>query len=67
MTLTNNDPVSPFLSPGTEVAEEEPRIPVDGSVEGMRRLRNPFAVEAAAATGDEPSATDPNRPARSTP
>jgi hypothetical protein len=56
MTLTHHDLVSPFLSPPSNGAvEAEPRRPIDGSAEGMRRLRDPFAVNRA---GAETGATD---------
>jgi hypothetical protein len=60
MASTDNDLTNPFLSPGEdEVVEKGPNAPVDGSAEGMRRLRDPFTVEpsgAQAATAGE----DPN-------
>jgi hypothetical protein len=60
MTLINHDLVSPFLSPNASgVVEEGPRRPFDGSADGMRRLRDPFAVNPAgtqaATTDDEPN------------
>jgi hypothetical protein len=65
VTLTNNGLVSPFLSPGTEVVEDGPRMSADGSTEGMRRLRHPFGVEPAATrtatTRDEPNTRSPQR------
>jgi hypothetical protein len=52
-TSINYDPVSPFHSPpSTEAVEEEPSRPFDDSAEGMRRLRDPFAVDPAAQSGD---------------
>jgi hypothetical protein len=51
-TSINHDLVSPFLSPrSAEVAAEEPSMPLDDSAEGMRRLRDPFAVNPAAQPG----------------
>jgi hypothetical protein len=60
MTLTNHDPVSPFLSPrGRGPAVEEPSMTFDDSPEGMRRLRDPFAIDPVAqppaTTDDEPT------------
>jgi hypothetical protein len=56
MTLANYDLVTPFLSPRSgEQDSEEPAMPVHNSEEGMRRLRDPFAVDGA---GVPPAATD---------
>jgi hypothetical protein len=60
MTLINQDLASPFLSPrGAGVPAEEPPTPFDDSAEGMRRLRDPFAVNPSvqpepATADDEP-------------
>lgn len=54
MTLVNQDFASPFLSPrAADVAAEDPPRPFDDSAEGMRRLRDPFAVDPA----EQPDAT----------
>jgi hypothetical protein len=59
MTLTSVNLTRPFLSPSTAVAEDDPRMTVDVSAEGMRRRRFPFAVDPAGArattTDDEAS------------
>jgi hypothetical protein len=62
VTLTNNEYVSPFLSAGAAKAEDPPPVPFDDSTEGMRRLRNPFTVEPAAA-GTAPTGADHTEPA----
>jgi hypothetical protein len=55
-TSIYHDLVSPFLSPrSAEVAAEEPSMPLDDSAEGMRRLRDPFAVNPAAQAGQATS------------
>jgi hypothetical protein len=69
MTLTNHDLVSPFLPARDtgDVTREPSPLPVDESAEGMRRLRDPFAVDPTAApretTGDQPSGPRPEREA----
>ena len=65
MTLSNHHLASPFLSPRTGgVACEEPPMSFDDSEEGRRRLRDPFAVDSAAAARatTERSTTDVEAP-----
>lgn len=62
-TLTHQDLVSPFLSPqAAEEATDEPPMPFDDSAEGMRRMRDPFAittpVEPVAGQGGSAVRTD---------
>ena len=48
MTLTRQDLASPFSSPGAGATTTEGSArPHDDSAEGMRRLRDPFAVNSA--------------------
>jgi hypothetical protein len=58
MTLHRDDERLLFVAPPSADTDEGPDPVFDGSGEAMRRLRHPFAVEAAHPAERSPAAED---------